>query len=163
MKNYKLIVLFLLLFFGLTILQSTIIQFIEIEGITPFLPIFVIIYISIMFNRNFGMFISFLLGLFFDLLTASNLGITSLGFVLISFFGFSLKKHIQTDNLPARLTIIVSILLFIFFVTTQFFSINYTISFGMFLLNVLFSTIYTLLIFLPFLFYEINFYIKDNE
>jgi hypothetical protein len=77
--------------------------------------------------------------------------------------GFSIKKHIQTDNLSARLIIIVSILLFIYFLTTQFFLTNYTTCFGIFLLNVLFSTIYTLLISLPLLFYDINFYLKDNE
>jgi rod shape-determining protein MreD len=64
----------IIFFFLLLILQTTVVNFISINGIVPDLILILLVFYSIKNNQIFGMILGFIFGFLFDLITGSLLG-----------------------------------------------------------------------------------------
>lgn len=75
----------IVLFFPLLIIQTTIVPFISINGITPDLIIIMLVFYTIRNGQVYGTVLGFIYGFLFDLITGSLLGSTMLSKTIAGF------------------------------------------------------------------------------
>jgi len=75
----------IVLFFPLLIIQTTIVPFISVNGITPDLILIMLVFYSIRNGHVYGTVLGFIYGFLFDLITGSLLGSTMLSKTIAGF------------------------------------------------------------------------------
>ncbi len=75
----------ILLFFPLLIIQTTIVPFVSINGITPDLIMILLVFYSMLGGQIYGTVLGFIYGFLFDIITGSLLGSTMFSKTLAGF------------------------------------------------------------------------------
>lgn len=106
MKKTISIISLILLFFILYFLQINFFSWFNIAGIKPNLFIVLELFIALFVGRKVAMPYGFIMGLYLDVLTGSQIGISSLMFMLIGFLGEYFDKSFSKES---KLTILLMV------------------------------------------------------
>jgi len=87
----------IVLFFPLLIVQTTVVPFISINGITPDLIIIMLVFFTIRNGQIYGTVLGFTYGFLFDLITGSLLGTTMLSKTIAGFIAGYFSNENKRD------------------------------------------------------------------
>jgi rod shape-determining protein MreD len=101
----------IVLFFPLLIIQTTIVPFISVNGITPDLILIMLVFYSIRNGQIYGTVLGFIYGFLFDLITGGLLGSAMLSKTIAGFIAGYFSNENKRENYFRTYTFILIVLL----------------------------------------------------
>lgn len=104
------------------VIESTILTFFRIKGVTPDIVLITIIAIGLIYGKKEGVFIGFMGGVLSDILYGSVFGLHALPFMLIGYFMGMISERVYRDNriIPFLFTIIGTFIYHVYFYFIQY-------------------------------------------
>ena len=96
----------ILTFYIIYFLQTNFFSWFNIAGVKPNLYIILILCIGLFIGKNIAMIIGFIIGIYLDILTGKQIGITSIMYIIIGFLGGYFDKNFSKDS---KITILLMV------------------------------------------------------
>lgn len=106
MKKTISIIGVIITFFIIYFLQTTFFSWFNIAGVRPNLFIVFVLCISLFIGKNIAVVFGFILGIYLEILTSKQIGISSIMFALIGFLGGCFDKNFSKDS---KITILLMV------------------------------------------------------
>ncbi len=102
--------IFSLIAIMLTLLQISVVNLIEVRGITPDLLIILVVWITLAEGRFAGLFFGFGIGLLFDIFTLDVIGTNALAKTITAFFvGYFYKEGYESERLGSFFFVLITL------------------------------------------------------
>lgn len=118
-KKIKKTIITILMIVVCFLLQTTLVQNIRVAGVIPNLMLLVVVFIAYLNSVYYGMTVGIVVGLLFDFLYASLIGVNMLAFLLIGYFCGLLSRLYRNGNYLIPL-VMISISEFVYGIITYF-------------------------------------------